>query len=115
MISRDISDNPRNYTRFLVMSKRAAEPTGRDKTSMIFSIQHEPGSLHGVLGHFQEHGVNLAKIELRPKKTGAWEYNFYADFEGHVRDDPVREMLSRIAERTGFLKILGSYPAAVPP
>lgn len=115
VISRDISDNPRNYTRFLVMSKSAAEPTGHDKTSMIFSIQHEPGSLHGVLGHFQEHGVNLTKIESRPKKTGSWEYNFYADFEGHLRDGPVREMLDRIAEGTGFLRILGSYPAAVPP
>lgn len=115
VIARDIADNPRNYTRFLVMSSKAAEPTGRDKTSMIFSIRHEPGSLYGILGYFHEYGINMTKIESRPKKTGAWEYNFYADFEGHVHDPPIQEMLSKIRERAGFLKILGSYPAAVRP
>ena len=83
ILARDIADNPSNYTRFLVLSHEDAAPTGKDKTSIIFSAKHAPGTLYHALGEFASRNINLTRIESRPTKTTAWEYNFYLDFEGH--------------------------------
>ena len=112
IIKEGITDNPNNYTRFLVLSKKQGKKTQKDKTSIIFSIKHEPGTLFRIMEKFNECGVNLTKIESRPKKDTAWEYNFYVDFEGNVNDSKISEMINKIKENTLFLKILGSYPAA---
>ena len=82
ILANDIADNPENYTRFFVLSKEDAAPTGKDKTSIIFSAAHKPGSLYDALGEFAKRGINLTKIESRPTKQTAWEYNFYLDFCG---------------------------------
>jgi prephenate dehydratase len=112
IVSDNIADNPNNYTRFLILSKTNSEQTGNDKTSIIFSINHEPGSLYKIIENFHKNDVNLTKIESRPTKVNTWEYNFHADFEGH-RDDPkVLEMLEKIKQETIFMKVLGSYPSA---
>jgi len=112
VIMENIADNPKNYTRFLVLSKKKADESKKDKTSIIFSIKHEPGALHHIIEKISEHDINLTKIESRPKKSTAWEYNFYVDFEGHENNSKVKEMLNSIKEKTLFLKILGSYPIA---
>ncbi len=112
IIEENIADNPKNYTRFLILSKNKAKTTEKDKTSIIFSIKHEPGALHQIIEQFSEHKINLTKIESRPKKTTVWEYNFYVDFEGHENNLEVKKMLEKIKEKTLFLKILGSYPVA---
>jgi len=112
IIKEEIADNPNNYTRFLVLSKKHGKKTQKDKTSIIFSIKHEPGTLFRIMEKFIEYGVNLTKIESRPKKDTTWEYNFYVDFEGNVDDAKISEMVNKINENTLFLKILGSYPAA---
>jgi len=112
IISENIADNSNNYTRFLIMSKKFVKETGDDKTSIIFSIKHEPGSLFTIIEKFQKYGVNLTKIESRPKKTTAWEYNFFVDFEGHCENGKIKEMLGQIKEKTNYFKILGSYPRA---
>jgi len=112
IIKEEIADNRNNYTRFLVLSKKHGKNTQKDKTSIIFSIKHEPGTLFRIMEKFNEYGVNLTKIESRPKKNTAWEYNFYVDFEGNVDDAKISEMINKIKENTLFLKILGSYPAA---
>ncbi len=112
VIVEGIADNPNNYTRFLVLSKKICPETKNDKTSIIFSIKHEPGALYGIVQKFQEDGINLTKIESRPKKSTAWEYNFYVDFEGHEKNPKISEILEKIKDNTLFLKILGSYPAA---
>ena len=62
--------------------------------------------------NFHNYNVNLTKIESRPTKTNAWEYNFYVDFEGHFENSKIAEMLEKIKKDTLFMKILGSYPAA---
>ena len=111
IISEEIANNPNNYTRFLVLSKNKAKETGRDKTSIIFSIKHEPGSLYKIIKNFHDHNVNLTKIESRPNKKNTWEYNFYVDFEGHEEDSKVSTMIEHIKKETLFMKILGSYPA----
>ncbi len=107
-----IEDNPHNSTRFLVIGRRPAGATGRDKTSILFAMRNEPGALYRILEPFARRGLNLTKIESRPARRQPWEYVMFVDFEGH-RDVPdVAAALSEIAERTLFLKVLGSYPAA---
>jgi len=112
IISENISNNLNNYTRFLVLSKKTGAETGNDKTSIIFSITHEPGSLFRIIENFHNYNINLTKIESRPTKSTNWEYNFYVDFEGHAKNPQISEMLEKVKNETIFMKILGSYPSA---
>lgn len=105
-----IEDYFHNYTRFLVLGRQVAERTGKDKTSILFSLPHAPGTLYQVLKHFSERGINLTKIESRPVRDRAWEYVFFIDFEGHEKDESVTTLLAELEEKVFFLKILGSYP-----
>mgnify|MGYP000341893312 CR=1 FL=1 len=112
ILARDISNTPDNYTRFLVISTEDSPPTGNDKTSIIFSLKHVPGSLYKALEEFALREINLTKIESRPTKRRPWEYNFYLDFEGHRNDPKCMEALKGLEKRATFIKILGSYPKA---
>ncbi len=110
ILERDIEDSPHNQTRFLVIGKTIVAPTGRDKTSLLFSIKDKVGALHEMLVPFKKQGLNLTKIESRPSKRRAWEYYFFVDISGH-RDEPrLRRALAALEPRCGFLKVLGSYP-----
>jgi len=112
ILARDISNTPDNYTRFLVISTENSPPTGNDKTSIIFSLKHVPGSLYKALEEFALREINLTKIESRPTKRRPWEYNFYLDFEGHRNDPKCMEALKGLEKKATFIKILGSYPKA---
>jgi len=105
-----IEDNPLNSTRFLVVGRHPASPSGKDKTSILCSIKHEVGALAKFLEPFARHGLNLTKIESRPTKRRPWEYVFFVDFEGHQATPPVQVALVEVREHCLFLKILGSYP-----
>jgi chorismate mutase/prephenate dehydratase len=113
IIAKDIADNRENYTRFFVLDTKDMTPTGKDKTSIIFSAKHEPGSLYHALGEFAKRSINLTKIESRPTKKTAWEYNFYLDFEGHRSEIKCCEALTALERYAIFVKILGSYPKAI--
>ncbi len=113
VIVEDIADNANNYTRFLLLSKTRANSTENAKTSIIFSVAHEPGSLYKILEHFYKNNVNLTMIESRPTRSNAWEYNFYLDFEGHMDDPKVSDIIERIG-KTAFIRVLGSYESAGP-
>jgi chorismate mutase / prephenate dehydratase len=69
-----------------VVARKLAEPSGNDKTSILFSVKDEPGILYRMLEPFARRGVNLSKIESRPVKTKAWEYIFFLDMSGHVSE-----------------------------
>jgi prephenate dehydratase len=112
IISENIANNLNNYTRFLILSKKESTQSGNDKTSIIFSIKHEPGSLFRIIENFHRNNVNLTKIESRPTKSNTWEYNFYVDFEGNAKNSKISEMLEKIKHESLFMKILGSYPSA---
>jgi chorismate mutase/prephenate dehydratase len=105
-----IEDHLSNTTRFLVLGRRGAERTGRDKTSVLFIVPHTPGTLFRVLQVFYEKRINLTKIESRPMKEKPWEYVFFIDFEGHATDPHVAQALDEVKEHVLFVKVLGSYP-----
>lgn len=107
-----IEDSPHNVTRFLVIGTRAMGPSGRDKTSVLFSIKDEVGALYRILEPFARHALNLTKIESRPTKRRPWEYVFFVDFEGHREDPTVQAALAALQAQCLFLKVLGSYPSA---
>lgn len=111
IVESKIEDNPNNVTRFLVIGKNLPKKSGRDKTSILFSVKDEPGILYKMLEPLSKHGVNLTKIESRPLKTKAWEYIFFIDMEGHVEDKNVADAIEELRKGSKFLKVLGSYPA----
>jgi chorismate mutase / prephenate dehydratase len=105
-----IEDNVNNYTRFFVISKQEASPSGHDKTSIVFSVKHKPGALYDALKELAARKINMTKIESRPTRQKPWEYNFYVDIEGHYLDSSVKEALESLEEAAIFIKVLGSYP-----
>ncbi len=111
ILKANIQDTDNNETKFVVLSKEDHEPTGADKTSIIFSIyEDKPGGLYNILGIFQKNDINLTKIESRPSKKGLGKYLFFVDFEGHRNDAVIENIIKEIDKNTYFLKILGSYP-----
>jgi len=105
-----IEDNINNFTRFLVLSLRSAERTGKDKTSIMLSVKDKVGALYDLLRPFASTGVNLTKIESRPSRRKAWEYIFFIDMEGHMDEERVKKAMTDLKSRCLFFKVLGSYP-----
>lgn len=113
LIEKNIEDNPRNFTRFFILTKGIGhhnDPTGKDKSSIAFSVKDEIGILYKMLLPFYENGINLTKIESRPDKKKLWEYIFFVDFVGHFEDENVKKTLSHLEKSCIFLKKLGTYP-----
>lgn len=109
-----IEDKKNNFTRFFVISKQLVDkPSGKDRTSIIFALEHKPGSLYQVLKEFSRKSINLTRIESRPTKETPWEYYFYVDFDGHYNDEKVTLTLNRIKTQTKFFKLLGSYQKGI--
>lgn len=107
-----IEDNPNNFTRFLVIGHKRPDSSGRDKTSIMFSVHDEPGILYRMLEPFSKRDINLVKIESRPMKQKAWEYIFFLDLVGHAEDEMIAAAIAELRSHCHFLKILGSYPIA---
>jgi chorismate mutase/prephenate dehydratase len=105
-----IEDHPNNYTRFLVVGRSMPKPTGKDKTSIMFSIKDEAGILYRMLEPFSSRNINLSKIESRPLKRKAWEYIFFLDMEGHIEESIVSEAVEDLKQYCQFIKVLGSFP-----
>ena len=83
LLAANIEDESNNITRFLVIGKSESRPSGKDKTSLVFSVKDQPGILHRMLQPFARSRINLTKIESRPIKNKPWEYLFFIDFKGH--------------------------------
>ena len=113
ILARSIEDEPNNTTRFLVLGRHDAAPSGRDKTSLIMSATNRTGALHDLLVPFASAGVSLTRLESRPARQALWQYVFYVDIEGHRDDARLTVALDELAQRAAFLKVLGSYPVAV--
>ncbi len=113
ILETNIEDEPNNTTRFVVLGRQEAGPSGRDKTSLIMSAPNRTGSLCELLAPFSDAGVSMTRLESRPARHALWEYVFYVDIEGHREDPVVTKALAELERRAAYLKVLGSYPVAV--
>jgi chorismate mutase/prephenate dehydratase len=108
----NIEDNPQNVTRFFVVGRMNTEPTGADKTAIMFTTAHKPGALAEVINVFAENGVNLTHIDKRPSQRVNWEYIFFIDAEGHEEEPAIRHALEEARRHCLHLSVLGSFPKA---
>jgi len=113
MLENSIQDRATNTTRFLVIGEASCPATGDDRTSLLFSMKDQPGSLVGALQAFDSFDINMSKIESRPSKQRDWEYVFYVDLEGHHSDEPVTKALESLESHCSLIKTLGSYPNVI--
>lgn len=109
VLKEGIETNPRNFTRFVVISKNESLPGPKNKSSLIYSVSDKPGALFETLRIFAENNINLVKLESRPIHSRPWEYLFYADLEVDVMEDSRRHILEGLMSKTEFFKFLGSY------
>jgi len=113
ILAKDIQDLEDNYTKFIVIGKHPiTNPSGKDKTSILFSLKDRVGILHDALAPFKKNGINLTKIESRPSKQRPWEYVFFVDFVGHIKNKNVKKAISELEKLCTYYKFLGSYPQA---
>ncbi len=111
VVATHIEDFRGNVTRFWIIGKIIPEPTGKDKTTLFFSVPDRPGALFEVLSCFAKRGINLTKIESRPAKSEPWRYFFFLDCEGHAYEPILKECLEELKKICVHLEWLGSYPA----
>ena len=112
-LASNIEDQPGNTTRFLVIGRQSAAPTGNDKTSMLISTRNEAGGLYRLLRPLADHDISMSRIESRPSRRGMWDYVFFVDAQGHVKDQSMAQALRELEREAGMFKLLGSYPCAV--
>ena len=110
LLCQDIEDISNNITRFLIISKQDAQPSGDDKSIVLFSTAHQTGALVNVLNVFKEYDLNMTNIGSRPNKKREWEYYFFVDFLGHRLDDHVKKALEEAKKHCLQLSVLGSFP-----
>ena len=113
LLATEIEDVTFNFTRFFVLGHDDAPRAEYNKTSLVFATRNRPAALYECLGEFATRGLNLTKIESRPRRNRPWEPVFYLDFEGHWQDPACQEALARLLQRASFVKMLGSYPGVV--
>lgn len=110
IVAEGIETNPHNFTKFLALGPTPAPRQAGSKTSIVFTTENVPGALYKALGAFALRGLNLTKLESRPRREVPWEYLFYVDFEGHQDEPAASDALADLARVCVFLRVLGSYP-----
>jgi chorismate mutase/prephenate dehydratase len=108
----NVQDRAENITRFLVLAKETANPTGNDKTTIMFTTKHEPGALVDVLAAFRDNEINLSHIDKRPSGRVNWNYTFYIDADSHRESPELIKAVNNASEFCTSIDILGSYPKA---
>lgn len=114
VIMKSIEDDDDNTTRFLVIGRQIFPSSGHDRTSVLVFIHDKPGALFDVLSPFARHGISMNRIESRPSHQAKWEYGFFIDLIGHVEDDAMKQALAELKAHSAQIKVLGSYPVAIP-
>lgn len=110
ILCQNIEDVSNNVTRFLIISKHDSQPSGDDKTIVLFSTAHKTGALVDVLNVFKDYGINMTNIGSRPNRKREWEYYFFVDFLGHKQDNSVSKALIEAKKHCLQLSVLGSFP-----
>jgi prephenate dehydratase len=114
VLAERIQTYPDNFTKFAVIGTQDPGLGQPDKTSLVFAVADRPGSLVGALQAFADRGINLTKLESRPRRGAPFEYVFYVDLETAADGDRVEEALAEVRTHTSMLRVLGSYPAYRP-
>lgn len=116
VIARDIANQEENYTRFVIVSRTPVEcdPQLNTKTSLVLAATHEKGALIRCLNVLDNYGINMTKLESRPRPNKPWQYMFYIDIEANVNDPTIKPALKELEEKAVFMKVFGSYPAQQP-
>ncbi|MEZ0241098.1 MAG: prephenate dehydratase, partial [Chloroflexota bacterium] len=131
VLAEGIEEVPDNRTRFLVLARPgdqlapadaalpdpdpAARPAPRSRTTFVFGVRNEPGTLLEALGTFARRKLNLSKLESRPSRGAAWEYVFWADLDGSVDEPSIAEALAELRTTSTMVRVLGSYPRSSEP
>ena len=109
IITKNINDETPNRTRFILLAKNYAKPSGKDKTSITFSTENKAGALNKILSILEKYELNMSYIDSRPSKKELGEYVFYIDFEGHAFDEKVNKAIEEIHKFSRMFYIIGSY------
>jgi prephenate dehydratase len=109
VVAEGIEDNPRNFTRFVVIGGGPIEKRKVAKTSLICTARNEPGALFAILQVFAENRINMIKLESRPVPGEPWKYMFYIDLEANLESPELASVRAAIAAKSEYLKILGCY------
>ncbi|MFL6576608.1 MAG: prephenate dehydratase [Povalibacter sp.] len=115
LIAHDIEDRPDNTTRFLVIGRKLFDPSGNDKTTLLFSAgdTRSPGTLHRLLTPLASNNISMTRIESRPSRKHKWDYVFFIDVQGHATEPPLKHALDGLKKQASLFRVLGSYPCAV--
>ena len=105
----NIQDRDSNYTRFICISREPEIYPGASKISIMGVLPHRPGALYRLLARFAVLGINLSKLESRPKRDENFEYMFYFDFAASLVDPEVRRLLAELVSDEGKFTFLGNY------
>lgn len=109
VLYRGVNDLKDNSTRFIIVTNQKVFFKDASKISLCFELSHESGALYHVLSHLMYNNLNMTKVESRPLEGRNWEYRFFLDFEGNLKDSAVRNALRGLREETRNMKILGNY------
>lgn len=115
ILKRDLANQRKNFTRFVIVSRDEISVDAQIpcKTSLLMTTSHDKGSLISCLRVLEEHGINMAKLESRPKPNEPWKYLFYLDIEANVDESETAAALDELKKQADSLKVLGCYPAQV--
>ena len=114
VLAENIEDNQANLTRFAVIGDESASRSGKDKTSVMFEIEHRPGALVDTMAIFKRNRLNMTWIESFPMPRQQGAYLFFVELDGHEKDLRVRRALQSLERKTLRFEVLGSYPQSTP-
>ena len=109
ILKENINDDKSNRTNYVLIGNIETEPTGHDKTTLMFTTEDKPGALMEILNIFYNNNINLSYISSQSSKQNQDKYIFVVSFDGHIKESYIEKTVSQIEEKAVYFKIIGSY------